>query len=97
MPSSDTLFNTPLDPTIEVLTAPASIKVPTMAIKPRNAIRSESGPARGPLLAEPGPHALREGGHLLLELPAVGGEKLADEVLDADGRQLADLLDEIGG
>ena len=44
MPSSDTRFSTPFDPTIDVLTAPASISVPTTATKPRNAIRSGSGP-----------------------------------------------------
>ena len=46
MPSSDTLFNTPFDPTIDVLTAPASINVPTMAMKPRKAILIGNGPTR---------------------------------------------------
>ena len=46
MPSSDTRFSTPFDPTIDVLTAPASISVPTTATNPRNAIRSGSGPTR---------------------------------------------------
>ena len=35
MPSSETRFNTPFDPTIAVFTAPASISVPTMATKAR--------------------------------------------------------------
>ena len=46
MPSSDTRLSTPLEPTIDVLTAPASISVPTTATKARNIIRSACGPAR---------------------------------------------------
>src|ERR1041384_8088309 len=46
MPSSDTRFNTPFDPTIEVFTAPASISVPTTATKPRKTMRRTCGPTR---------------------------------------------------
>ena len=46
MPSSETRFRTPFEPTMAVLTAPASIKTPTTTTKIRNAIRSDNGPTR---------------------------------------------------
>src|SRR5436305_1178630 len=37
IPSSETRFKTPLEPTMAVLTAPANIKTPTTTTKARNA------------------------------------------------------------
>src|SRR5690242_20360571 len=45
---------------------------------------------------EPGAYALGEGGHLPVELAAVGGEELQHEVLDPARPELANLLDEMG-
>ena len=44
MPSSETRFRTPLEPTMAVLTAPASIKMPTTTTNARKARRSDNGP-----------------------------------------------------
>src|SRR3989454_8716880 len=54
--------------------------------------------ARGWVTGSPerGPHALGEDGHLRVELAAVGGEELEDQVLDAARGQLAYLLDQGG-
>src|SRR2546427_6191207 len=57
-----------------------------------------SDTARGWVTGSPerGPHALGEDSHLRVELAAVGGEELEDQVLDAARGQLADLLDQGG-
>src|SRR5260370_476647 len=47
--------------------------------------------------SERGTNAFGERGHLLLELTAVRGEELQDEMLDAAGGQLVDLIDERSG
>ena len=46
IPSSETRFSTPFEPTMAVLTAPASIKTPTTTTKTRNTSRSDKGPTR---------------------------------------------------
>ena len=44
IPSSETRFSTPFEPTMAVLTAPASIRTPTTTTKARNASRSDKRP-----------------------------------------------------
>ena len=46
MPSSDTRFNTPFDPTMAVFTAPASITRPTITTNPENQPQHWIGPSR---------------------------------------------------
>src|SRR5436190_10421728 len=46
IPSSETLFKTPFEPTIAVFTAPASIRIPTTTTKDRKSSRSGKGPGK---------------------------------------------------